>query len=115
MDLLDSILNSMQKPPSASEAQKNAMKKQKEAMERKQKEEKHILNKFCKRVEEKISNFIKDGTKPYLQFEPMEQVYRSVIRDVATTAGAQVSNSISSPFYPAAGHESPLRIRAVWL
>ncbi|XP_023939343.1 sperm-associated antigen 7 homolog [Bicyclus anynana] len=90
MDLLGSILNSMQKPPSASEAQKKAMKKQKEAIERKQKEEKHILNKFCKRVEEKISNFIKDGTKLSLQFEPMDQMYRSVIRDVATTAGAQV-------------------------
>ncbi|XP_026762504.2 sperm-associated antigen 7 homolog [Galleria mellonella] len=90
MDLLDSILNSMQKPPSASEAQKNAMKKQKEAMERKQKEEKNMINRFRKRVEEKISNFIKDGTKPFLQFEPMDQMYRSIIRDIAETAGVQV-------------------------
>lgn len=90
MDFLDSILNSMQKPPSTSEAQKNAMKKQKEAMERKQNEHKNMLNKFRKRTEEKIAVFIKDGTKPYLQFEPMEQMYRSIIRDVAETAGAQV-------------------------
>lgn len=90
MDFLDSILNSMQKPPSASEAQKNAMKKQKEVMERKQSEHKNMLNKFRKRTEEKIAAFIKDGTKPYMQFEPMEQMYRSIIRDVAETAGAQV-------------------------
>ncbi|XP_039755546.1 sperm-associated antigen 7 [Pararge aegeria] len=90
MDLLGSILNSMQKPPSASDEQKKAIKKQKEAIERKHEQEKHILNKFCRRVEEKISNFIKDGTKLSLQFEPMDQMYRSVIRDVATTAGAQV-------------------------
>lgn len=90
MDFLDSILNSMQKPPSASEAQKNAMKKQKEAMERKQKEEKNMINKFRKRVEEKITSFIKDGTKPHLAFEPMDQRYRSIIRDVAETAGVQV-------------------------
>nr|XP_026487266.1 sperm-associated antigen 7 [Vanessa tameamea] len=90
MDLLGSILNSMQKPPSTSEAQKKAIKKHKEALEQKQKEEKNILNKFCRRVEEKISNFIMDGTKPYLQFDPMDQMYRSVIRDVATTAGGQV-------------------------
>ncbi|XP_013188564.1 sperm-associated antigen 7 homolog [Amyelois transitella] len=87
MDFLDSILNSMQGPPSSSEAQKNAMRKQKEAMEKKQKEEKNIINRFRKRVEEKISNFIKDDTKPYIQFEPMDQMYRSIIRDVAETAG----------------------------
>ncbi|XP_049874330.1 sperm-associated antigen 7 [Pectinophora gossypiella] len=90
MDFLDSILNSMQGPPSASEAQKNAMKKQKEALERKQKQERDMINKFRKRVEEKISNFIKDGNTPYLQFEPMDQMYRSIIRDVAETAGVQV-------------------------
>ncbi|CAH0730039.1 unnamed protein product, partial [Brenthis ino] len=80
----------MQKPPSTSEAQKKAIKKHKEALEKKHKEEKNILNRFCARVEEKVSNFIQDGTKPYLQFDPMDQMYRSVIRDVATTAGAQV-------------------------
>ncbi|KAG6464115.1 sperm-associated antigen 7 homolog [Manduca sexta] len=89
MDLLDSILNSMQKPPSASEAQKNAMKKQKEALERKKKEEKNAINKFRKRVEEKVINFIKDGTKPYYEFEPMDQMYRTIVREVVETAGLQ--------------------------
>lgn len=90
MDFLDNILNSMQKPPTASEAQKNAMKKQKEAMENKKKEERNMLNRFRKRVEEKISNFIKDNDKPYIQFEPMDQTYRAIIRDVAEIAGVQV-------------------------
>lgn len=90
MDLLDSILNSMQGPPSTSEAQKSAMRKQKEVLEKKQKEEKILLDKFRSRTEEKVSNFIKDGKKPYLQFEPMDYMYRAIIRDVADTAGAQV-------------------------
>lgn len=90
MDLLDSILSSMQTPPSTSEAQKNAMKKQKDAIEKKQKEEKNMINKFRQRVEEKICEFLADGKKPYLQFDPMEQMYRSIIRDVADCAGAQV-------------------------
>ncbi|XP_072947441.1 sperm-associated antigen 7 homolog [Epargyreus clarus] len=90
MDLLGSILNSMEKPPTASEAQKNAIKKQKEALERKHKEEKNMLNRFRKRVEEKVANFIKDGTKPYLQFEPMDQMYRAIVRDVAELSGVLV-------------------------
>ncbi|XP_075978552.1 sperm-associated antigen 7 homolog [Anticarsia gemmatalis] len=90
MDFLDSILNSMQKPPTVSEAQKNAMRKQKEAIEKRQKEEKNMINRFRKRVEEKINNFVKDGRKPHIQFEPMEQMYRSIIREIAETAGLQV-------------------------
>lgn len=90
MDLLDSILNSMQKPPTASEAQKNAMRKQKEAMEHRQKEEKNMIHRFKKRVEEKISSFVKDGTKPHIQFEPMDQMCRSIIREISETAGLQV-------------------------
>ncbi|RVE47395.1 hypothetical protein evm_007994 [Chilo suppressalis] len=86
----NSILSSMQKPPAASEAQKDAMKKQKEAMERRKKEEKMMLNKFRRRVEEKVANFVKDGTKPHLQFDPMEQMYRAIIREIAETAGLQV-------------------------
>ncbi|GBP08717.1 Sperm-associated antigen 7 [Eumeta japonica] len=73
-----------------SEAQKNIMKKQKEALENKQKEEKNMIIRFRRKVEEKISSFIKENTKPYLQFEPMDQMYRSIIRDVAEAAGVQV-------------------------
>lgn len=90
MDFLDNILNSMQGPPSSSEAQKNAVKKQKEAMENKQKEERNMINKFRAKIEEKIYSFIKDRMKPSIQFEPMEQMYRSIIRDVAEVAGVQV-------------------------
>lgn len=90
MDLLDSILNSMQKPPTSSEAQKNAMRKQKEIYEKKQKQEKLMLNNFRKKVEEKITKFLMSEKMPYLQFEPMEQTYRSIIRDVAEIAGVQV-------------------------
>lgn len=90
MDLLGSILNSMEKPPSASEAQKNMLKKQKEALERKQKQDKHMLNTFRKKAEDKISKFIKEGKESFLQFEPMDHMYRSILREVAETAGLQV-------------------------
>lgn len=90
MDLLDSILNSMDKPPTASEAQKKMIKKQKEHLEKKQKEEKNMLNKFRKSIEQKINDFVQDNTKVSLAFEPLDKICRAIIHDVAEIAGVQV-------------------------
>jgi len=48
-DLLGSILNSMTKPPSVGDKQKELIKKQKAALEKKQNEEKEQLNNFRKK------------------------------------------------------------------
>ncbi|KAK7869517.1 hypothetical protein R5R35_002292 [Gryllus longicercus] len=87
MDLLGSILSSMDKPPSVSDKQRMMMKKQKEAFLQKQKEEKEKLQAFREKVEEKVNAILRDEKKQKCTFEPMDHVYRSVIRDVAEVAG----------------------------
>lgn len=87
MDLLGSILNSMDKPPSVSDKQRMMMKKQKEAFLQRQKEEKEKLQAFREKIEAKINEFIQDEKVHKYTFAPMEQVYRSIIRDVTEVAG----------------------------
>ncbi|XP_039283594.1 sperm-associated antigen 7 homolog [Nilaparvata lugens] len=87
MDLLSSILNSMDKPPSASDGQKEQMKKQREAMLRKQNEEREKFHKFRKSVEDKVNKFQQKIEERRLIFEPMDQVFRGIIHDVAEIAG----------------------------
>ncbi|CAG2063001.1 unnamed protein product, partial [Timema podura] len=62
MDILGSILSSMDKPPSVSDKQKDMIKKQKEDFLKKQKAEQEKLKEFRDKVEEKINTLIKDGT-----------------------------------------------------
>ncbi|XP_069699408.1 sperm-associated antigen 7 [Periplaneta americana] len=87
MDLLGSILNSMDKPPSISDKQRTLMKKQKEEYLRKQREEKEKLKTFREKIEDKINKFLQDGSPQKYKFEPMEQVHRSIVHDVAEVAG----------------------------
>ncbi|XP_026480295.1 sperm-associated antigen 7-like [Ctenocephalides felis] len=87
MDLLGSILNSMDKPPSISEKQKEAIKKQKLELEKRQNAEKENLRKFRIKVEEKINQFLKDDTKTKYEFQPMDKIFRSIIHEVCEVAG----------------------------
>ncbi|PNF29093.1 hypothetical protein B7P43_G12613 [Cryptotermes secundus] len=87
MDLLGSILNSMDKPPSFSNKQRSLMKKHKEEILKKQREEKEKLKAFRETIEENINKFLQDESLQKHKFEPMEQVYRSIVRDVAEVAG----------------------------
>ncbi|EGI69520.1 Sperm-associated antigen 7 [Acromyrmex echinatior] len=61
MDLLGSILKSMDKPPSINEKQKALMKK-------------------------KINKFVQDDNAKEYKFPAMDQIYRSIIHDVAEVA-----------------------------
>ncbi|XP_067006089.1 sperm-associated antigen 7 isoform X2 [Anabrus simplex] len=61
--------------------------KQKEAYMKKQKEEKEKLKIFQEKVESQINTFLQDDTQTKHKFEPMDQVYRSIILDVAEVAG----------------------------
>nr|CAD7408317.1 unnamed protein product [Timema poppensis] len=87
MDILGSILSSMDKPPSVSDKQKDMIKKQKEDFLKKQKAEQEKLKEFRDKVEEKINMLIKDGAMQRYKFDAMEKVYRSIIHDVAEVAG----------------------------
>ncbi|EEB12087.1 Sperm-associated antigen, putative [Pediculus humanus corporis] len=87
MDLLGSILQAMDKPPSCSEKQKMIRKKEKEEFLKRQKEKKEVLKKFRQDVENKLSEFLQDVSLTKYEFEPADKVFRSVIHDAAEVAG----------------------------
>lgn len=86
MDLLDSILNSMDKPPTISDKQKALIKKQREDHEKYKKAEAEKLKNFREQVEARINKFLKDETAKEYKFPPMNKVYRTIIHDVAEEA-----------------------------
>ncbi|XP_012057988.1 PREDICTED: sperm-associated antigen 7 homolog [Atta cephalotes] len=86
MDLLGSILKSMDKPPSVNEKQKALMKKQREEFQKCQKAEAEKLKLFRQKVEEKINKFVQDDNAKEYKFPAMDQIYRSIIHDVAEVA-----------------------------
>ncbi|KYN37710.1 Sperm-associated antigen 7 like protein [Trachymyrmex septentrionalis] len=86
MDLLGSILKSMDKPPSVNEKQKALMKKQQEEFQKCQKAEAEKLKLFRQKVEDKINKFVQDDNAKEYKFPAMDQIYRSIIHDVAEVA-----------------------------
>ena len=86
MDLLGSILSSMDKPPAISDKQKALMKKQKEAYQKQQKADAERLKVFREKVEDKINKFLQDDDAKEYRFAPMDQIHRSIIHDVAEIA-----------------------------
>jgi len=85
MDLLGSILKSMDKPPSVNEKQKTLMKKQQEEYQKCQRAEAEKLKIFRQKVEEKINKFQQNDVKEF-KFPAMDQIHRSIIHDVAEVA-----------------------------
>uniref|UniRef100_A0A1I8M190 R3H domain-containing protein n=2 Tax=Musca domestica TaxID=7370 RepID=A0A1I8M190_MUSDO len=86
MDLLGSILNAMDKPPTANEEQKKLLKRQKEMAERIKNKQKEELLRFRKFVEERVGRFAKDD-RPHIEFQPLDKVHRSIIHEVAEYGG----------------------------
>lgn len=86
MDLLGSILNSMDAPPTVSDKQKEIIKKQKEQYQKRQKAEAEKLKVFREKVEAKIERFLKDDSVKEYKFPPMDQIRRSIIHDIAEVA-----------------------------
>jgi hypothetical protein len=87
MDLLGSIMSSMDKPPSLSEKERLLIKKRKEETEKRQAAEKQRLKKFKERVESKFVSHFQDSANIMLKFEPMDQIYRSIVHEAAESAG----------------------------
>ncbi|XP_061417491.1 sperm-associated antigen 7 [Lethenteron reissneri] len=88
MDLLGSILSSMEKPPSMGD--KESRKKAREQAARLQtlqdQERKHKAE-FRKQMEARVTAFIKDSSEKKKRFEPMGKLERSILHDVAEVAG----------------------------
>ncbi|XP_041377700.1 sperm-associated antigen 7-like [Gigantopelta aegis] len=87
MDLLGSILGSMEKPPTIDDKEKKRAKAQKALVEKQQLKEKQKLDEFREKMQKRIHEFIKDAAQPKLKFEPMEKVFRALIHDIADVAG----------------------------
>jgi len=87
MDLLDSILSKMEKPPSVDDKRKKQIKEQQRAHEEARTKERAQLSKFRKEVEEYVTAFMRDDAQQKMPLAPMDQVARSVVRDVAEVAG----------------------------
>ncbi|XP_060577223.1 sperm-associated antigen 7 homolog [Ruditapes philippinarum] len=86
MDLLGSILGSMEKPPSASDAEKKKIKAQKEMIEKQQEKERKKLQDFREQIQKKINSFIKNGSEEKLKLEPMDKTQRAIVHEVADIA-----------------------------
>ncbi|XP_074655112.1 sperm-associated antigen 7 homolog [Tubulanus polymorphus] len=87
MDLLGSILGSMEKPPAIADDERKKRKAEKERLEKQQKDEKARLNQFRDKNRKAIHDFIKDSTKENHRFSPMDKVYRAILHEIADTAG----------------------------
>lgn len=87
MDLLGSILGSMDKPPQVSEKERMAKKKQKELALKLEAKEKEAKQKFRENIEEKINDFIRDADSKTYKFPAMDKYQRSIIHDAAEIAG----------------------------
>lgn len=87
MDLLDSIMKKMDKPPSVNVKHKQLMKEQQKAVEEAKNKERERLAQFRKHIEERVNRFIQNVALTKKEFEPMDRVARSIVRDVADVAG----------------------------
>lgn len=84
MDLLGSILNSMDAPPST---ENKKAKEEKAKLKKLQLEQKKKNAEFRAKTEKEVTEFIKDTKQTRLKFPPMSRVQRSIVHDVAEIAG----------------------------
>ena len=87
MDLLGSIMGSMEKPPSLNDADKKKARAQKVLIEKHQEAEKKKLQIFREKIQKRVHEFIKDSTKQKYRFETMDKVLRAIVHEVTDVAG----------------------------
>lgn len=87
MDFLSSIMNSMDKPPTLSEKDREIRKKRKEALEKHKEAEKEKLDRFKERVEKKLKDHFAGDNNQMLKFEPMDAIHRSIVHEIAESLG----------------------------
>lgn len=87
MDLLGSILNTMDKPPSVSSSDKARIKKHREQIENEKDKQKQQVKQLRQMAEQKINAFVQNNKETRLKFLPMNQLCRNVIRELAEDAG----------------------------
>ncbi|XP_061596814.1 sperm-associated antigen 7 homolog [Cololabis saira] len=87
-DLLGSILNSMEKPPTVGDQESRRKAREQAARLKKMEEdEKRKKAEFRKKMEKEVSQFIQDSTRQKQKYNPMGKIERSILHDVAEVAG----------------------------
>nr|XP_056719560.1 sperm-associated antigen 7 [Euleptes europaea] len=87
LDLLGSILRSMEPPPAMGDREARRAREQKAQLKKLQEQEKRQKVEFRKRMEEVVSGFIQDSSQTKKKFQPMNKVERSILHDVVEVAG----------------------------
>lgn len=87
MDLLGSIMSSMEKPPSVDTKEKLRIKKAQEAYLKHQNKEKAKILQFRKETEKKVTEFVQDDKQTRLKFSPLNKVLRNIVHEIAEDAG----------------------------
>ena len=89
MDLLGSIMGSMDasKPAPMSEKEKQKKKQQKEMVAKIEEKQRQAKLKFRTKIETKLNDFLKKENDKTLKFPPMDKYHRSVVHDVTEIAG----------------------------
>ncbi|XP_037544047.1 sperm-associated antigen 7 homolog isoform X2 [Nematolebias whitei] len=87
-DLLGSILNSMEKPPTVGDQESRRKAREQAARFKKMEElEKRKKAEFRKKMEKEVSDFIQDSSQQKRKYNPMGKIERSILHDVAEVAG----------------------------
>ncbi|OTF75837.1 hypothetical protein BLA29_007197 [Euroglyphus maynei] len=83
MDLLGSILDSMEKPPQTSSKQEILIKKQQKTLEKLNAMEKEKLKKISANIEQRLIKFVNDHNMEKIEFESMPKIHRTIIHNIA--------------------------------
>lgn len=86
MDLLGSILGSMEKPPTVDDQAKKKQKEQREKIEKHQARERQERSSFRLEIQTRINRFLQNDIECF-RFEPMDKLRRTIVHEVAETAG----------------------------
>ncbi|XP_060111617.1 sperm-associated antigen 7 [Heteronotia binoei] len=87
LDLLGSILSSMEPPPAMGDREARRAREQTAQLKKLQEQEKRQKVEFRKRMEKEVSGFIQDSSQTKKKFQPMNKVERSILHDVVEVAG----------------------------
>ncbi|XP_050539523.1 sperm-associated antigen 7 [Daktulosphaira vitifoliae] len=87
MDLLGSIMNSMDKPPTIDTKEKLRQKKAQEAFLKQQNKEKARILQFRHETEIKVTAFAQDDYQTRLKFPTLDKVLRNIVHEISEDAG----------------------------
>ncbi|XP_060635774.2 sperm-associated antigen 7 [Anolis sagrei] len=87
LDLLGSILSSMEPPPRLGDREARRAKEETARLKKLQEQEKRQKVEFRKQMEKEVSDFIQDSSQTKKTFQPMNKIKRSILHDVVEVAG----------------------------